>query len=116
MKSERRHELQHNELAEWLFKTSEQIKPHQNSIMAGVVVLAVLIVGYSWWTRHNATRTTQAWTELGNAMDTGSDTVLAAVADEYPNTVVGQTASVLGDFRVTACNQRFSAQPSPIEN
>ena len=41
MKSERRHELQHNELAEWLFKAGEQLKPYQNLILAAVVVLVV---------------------------------------------------------------------------
>ena len=92
MKSERRHELQHNELAEWLFKTGEQLKPYQNLILAGVVAIAVAIVGYSWWARHNATRTNQAWTELSRALDAGSPDMLAAVAEEYPNTVVGQTA------------------------
>jgi hypothetical protein len=109
MKSERRHELQHNELAEWLFKTGEQIKPHQNLILAIMAAVAVLVIGYTWWTRHVATRTEQAWTELGRAMDIGSPDLLAAVADEYPNTVPGQTAAaLLGDVRLSAaCNQRF---------
>jgi tetratricopeptide (TPR) repeat protein len=75
------------------------------------VLVFVAIAGYAWWTRHAATRTTQAWAELSRAMDTGSPDLLATVADEYPNTVVGQTASaVLGDLRLfTACNQCFSS-------
>ena len=110
MKSERRHELQHNELAEWLFKTGEQIKPHQNLIMAAVVAIAVTIIGYTWWTRHAASRINQGWTELDRAMDAGSPDLFGAIADEYPDTVVGQTAAVLlGNLRLSAaCNQRFA--------
>jgi predicted negative regulator of RcsB-dependent stress response len=111
MKSERRHELQHNELAEWLFKTGEQLKPHQNLIMAVIAAVAVAIIGYTWWTRHTASRINQGWTELGRAMDAGSPDLFAAIADEYPDTVVGQTAAVLlGDVRLSAaCNQRFAS-------
>ncbi len=109
MKSERRHELQHNELAEWLFKTGEQVKPYQNLLVTAAVVIVVAIVGYSWWARHNTTRSNQAWTELSRAMDAGSPDMLGAVAEEYPDTVVGQTAeALLGDIRLfAACNQRF---------
>ncbi len=111
MKSERRHELQHNELADWLVKTGEQIKPHQNLILAVVAVAAVVIVGYTWWARHTATRTSLAWTDLERAIQSDSPDLIGAVADEYPNTIVGQTASVLlGDFRLAAaCNQRFAS-------
>ena len=111
MKSERRHELQHNELAEWLYNAGQQLKPYQNSILAGVVALAVLVVGYTWWARHNVTRINDAWTELGRATDNLSPEMLANVAEEYPNTLVGQTAGVvLGDLRLfAACNQRFTS-------
>ena len=42
-------------------------------------------------------------------MEAGSPDMFAAVAEEYPNTVVGQTAdAVLGDGRLSAaCQQRF---------
>ena len=42
MKSERRHELQHNELADWLIKAGQQIKPYQNAMLAGAVALFIL--------------------------------------------------------------------------
>ena len=111
MKSERRHELQHNELAEWLFKTGEQVKPYQNLLLALAAAVVVAIVGYSWWVRHATTRTNQAWTELNRAMEAGSPEMLANVAEEYPNTVAGQTAdALLGDIRLfTSCNQRFAS-------
>jgi hypothetical protein len=111
MKSERRHELQHNELAEWLFKTGEQIKPHQNLILAVVAAIVVVVIGSTWWSRHSAGRINQAWTDLGRAMDAGNPDLLGNVAEEYPNTVAGQTAAaIVGDIRLaSACNQRFAS-------
>ena len=44
MKSERRHELQHNELAEWLAKSAQAIKPYQNIIFAAVVLVLIGVV------------------------------------------------------------------------
>jgi tetratricopeptide (TPR) repeat protein len=109
MKSERRHELQHNELAEWLFKSGERLKPYQNLILAGVAVAVVAVAAYSWWSRTSATRASQAWTDLSRSLDAGSPDMITTVAEDYPNTVVGQTATViLGDWRLAmACNQRF---------
>ena len=54
MKSERRHELQHNELATWLIKSAEAIKPYQNIILAAVVVVLVGLLGYTLWLRDAA--------------------------------------------------------------
>ena len=43
MKSERRHELQHNELAEWLIKSGDSLQQHQNAILSAVVVAAAVL-------------------------------------------------------------------------
>ena len=34
MKSDRRHELRHNDLAEWILKGYEQVVPYKNAISA----------------------------------------------------------------------------------
>jgi hypothetical protein len=109
MKSERRHELQHNELADWLFTTGQQLKPYQNMILAGVAVAVVAVAAYSWWSRTSAARASQAWTELTRGMETRSPELLTSMVEDYPNTVVGETAAaVLGDWHLAAgCNQRF---------
>jgi hypothetical protein len=44
MKSARRHELQHNELADWLLKSGESLQQHQNAILSGVVVVFAVLV------------------------------------------------------------------------
>ena len=109
MKSERRHELQHNELADWLFKTGVRLKPYQNLIMAAVVAAVVLVAVYAYWSRTSATRASQAWTELTVGVETGNAELLGTVAESYPDTIVAQTAAVvLADSHLAAgCNQRF---------
>ena len=84
MKSERRHELQHNELADWLAKSAEAIKPYQNMIFAAVVVVLVGVVGYTVWSRMSAAQTTQAWDELSTAIESGNVAKLAKVIEDYP--------------------------------
>ena len=57
MKSEHRHELQTNELANRLGTGIEKVQPYSQVVLAGVIVLAVAAVGwgiYSSVTRKNA--------------------------------------------------------------
>ena len=42
MKSERRHELQHNDLAEWIITAYERIVPYRNALL-GVGLLAIVL-------------------------------------------------------------------------
>ena len=74
MKSERRHELQHNELADWLAKTAEAIRPHQNAILAGLVTVLIVVLGYTWWSRTSDARTTEAWDQVSAVIESGKRT------------------------------------------
>ncbi len=119
MKSERRHELQHNELATWIIKSAQAVQPYQNLILPFVVITAVAIAGYMWWSRNNASQTAQAWKELnqGFVLCTsargGSLELLQKVADEHPDTEVGYTADILmADLRLASgCQQLFTNKP-----
>jgi predicted negative regulator of RcsB-dependent stress response len=95
MKSERRHELQHNELAEWLARSSETIKPYQNIILAAVVAVLVAVLGYTLWSRDAANRTSQAWDELNVVVNSGDPAKLTKITEDYPNTNVGTTAAIV---------------------
>ena len=110
MKSERRHELQHNELADWLFTAGERLKPYQNLILTVVAAAVVAVAGYSWWSRTSAARSSQAWTELSAGLEKGDLGTLNTLVDDSPDSVIGQTsAAILGDFHLAAgCNQRFA--------
>jgi len=71
MKSERRHELRHNELADWLAGIVEAVRPYSIAIL-GVVLLGVLSIGvYAWQTRVSATDTANAWDAFYAAFASG---------------------------------------------
>ena len=95
MKSERRHELQHNALADWLAKSAETLKPYQNMALAAAVVVLVAVLGYTWWSRESAAQATQAWDELNAVLESGNVAKLAKVVEDYPNTNVAQMAAVM---------------------
>lgn len=95
MKSERRHELQHNELAEWLAKSVETIKPYQNILLTALAAVLIAVLGYTWWSRESAAQATQAWDELNAVIESGNVTKLAQVIDDYPDTNVAYTAAVV---------------------
>ena len=109
MKSERRHELQHNALADWIAKTGKELKPYQNLILSVVVIGLVTFAAYTWWSRTSSTQATHAWDELYGGMEAGDLTELNQVIEGYPDTKVARTATVLsGDYRLNeGCNRLF---------
>src|SRR4030042_3312975 len=52
MKSEHRHELKTNELAEWLSNFPEWVKENSKSIIA-ITALIVVVIGFYLWRRHD---------------------------------------------------------------
>lgn len=112
MKSERRHELQHNELADWLFRIGNQLKPYQNAVWMAVVALVVVVAAYTWWSRASATRSAQAWNDLSVGMNTGNMEVLSKVAEGNPGTTVGYIAALVKADILLAqgCNDRFASK------
>ncbi len=65
MKRERRHELQHNDLAEWILKNYERIVPYRNAILGVGLLVVVLVIGISFWHSHSAAQAGEAWNSLG---------------------------------------------------
>ena len=65
MKRERRHELQHNDLAEWILKGYERIVPYRNSILGGGLLLVVLVIALTVWHGYSVAQTGEAWNALG---------------------------------------------------
>ena len=51
MKGERRHELQHNELADYITGVVSSVKPYSNALFGCVLLVAVAAAGYLWWSR-----------------------------------------------------------------
>jgi len=99
MKSERRHELEHNELAVWLARNINAIKPYTSAIL-GVAILSLAVVGaYTFLTRQSSAEATGAWNELIPAMDEGRVRVLDDMAEQYAGSDAGDWAAlVAGDM------------------
>lgn len=109
MKSERRHELQHNELAEWLIKSIESVKPYQNLILVVVVIGVVGLGSYKWWSWNTSHQTALAWDELNASLTNGNLDNLMKVVETYHDTSAGRTATILAaDFHLGGgCDQLF---------
>jgi tetratricopeptide (TPR) repeat protein len=132
MKSERRHELQHNALREWLTVNYERIQPYQNTILGVVLLVAVAFLAVSWWNKRSASHDAAAWDAMFGALKAElpadqkrlfsqnpleflqryGDPQMAAqrdpakldkVAEKYPNTPAGDWAAVMsGDLHQLA--------------
>jgi hypothetical protein len=104
MKSERRHELQHNDLAEWILKAYERILPYKNTILGVALLLIVLLIGMSLWHSHNVAQAGEAWNSLGYPVGIPVFTpdfareqtidVMQRAIQTYPGTPAAQWAQV----------------------
>jgi tetratricopeptide (TPR) repeat protein len=62
MKAERRHELKHNELADWLTERMETYKPHASGILLGALVLCVIVLASIYYFGNENQASAKAWT------------------------------------------------------
>ena len=118
MKNERRHELQTNELAVWLARWIEKIKPYSKAI-AGVAILAVTIVcAVGYVNGRNQTGEGDAWTEYFEAYAINNPERFRDVADRFPNTEPGMWAlQSVGDGELaTGAEQLFRDQSAAKES
>lgn len=63
MKAERRHELKHNELADWITELLEGMKPHATGVLVGLAVLALLVLGSVWYFSGETAAASRAWSQ-----------------------------------------------------
>lgn len=112
MKSERRHELQHNALLEWLLEIGEKIKPYANAILLGVVVVLAGFVALKWMSSQSAAREATAWDLVFAASGQGDTAELDQVVEEYGSTTAAQWAAVLaGDLQLSeGCQDLFTTK------
>lgn len=110
MKSERRHELQTNALADWIGEAIERIRPYQTTLLGVVLLLLLLIVGGTWWSRHSASQSAEAWGRLNAALESGNPAaMLDDVVDHNRGTQIASMAGILaGDIYLgQGTQQRF---------
>jgi hypothetical protein len=95
MKSERRHELQTNTLADWAGHQIEAIKPHLNLILTLILAGIAVILVWTFYLRWNASQSTAAWTDFYQAADESEPAALMEVAKEYGTEPAGVWALLL---------------------
>ncbi|MGQ9504593.1 MAG: hypothetical protein ACUVQR_06765 [Thermogutta sp.] len=95
MKKERRQELKENELAEILAKWYAQIAPHSQKILIGAIVILIVYLGWSIWTRWAKAVENEAWESLHAAMESGVAADYEAVAEKFSNTDAAHWAGLL---------------------
>jgi tetratricopeptide (TPR) repeat protein len=108
MRSERRHELTTNALADWLGGILQWIRPYQTTLL-GIVLLAMLLgTVVVLLINQYAGQTAKAWQELFSA----NQGAWSSLAEKEPTTPVGATAGILsGDTLLAdATQQRFVNQ------
>ena len=116
MKSERRHELEHNVLADWLADTLQKVKPYQNAILGGLILVVAVTVAVSMWRSVARQRATAAWEGYFHAIQTGRPEDLEDLISQHPQSQVAYWASTAsGDLRLAAgCNLMFTDRPSAM--
>ena len=84
MKSERRHDLQSNELAGTLGTGIDKVQPFVQYIVGGLVVAALVAVGWGVYTSFAKKSAAAAWTEYYFTLNTGDAESFKAIADKHP--------------------------------
>ncbi len=84
MKSERRHELQHNDLADWMTGAYETIAPHRNAILAGAIGAVVAVGAWAFWRGHSEGQAAEAWDAYGSVLQ--QPNIQFLVANQNPQT------------------------------
>jgi len=110
MKADRRHELQHNELAQWLIDTyNDVIVPYWKAgvglLIVGGIVAVLVVFGF----RQSAASSAGAWNDLYRVLGSRTPADYDKVAEAHPNTEVGYWADVMSAdlYLNTGCNELF---------
>jgi hypothetical protein len=91
MKSDRRHELQTNELANWIGRQYERHQGQLPTILWGALAVVAVIVVIGVWGSRSSTSVASAWEEfyqIGNLDQKVRPKRLKELAEKFPNTEI----------------------------
>ena len=97
MKAQRRHELEHNKLAEWVARVYQRVRPYAGKTVLLVVALVAIYAVFSVWRRYTAQGASAAWETIfdaTNPMNQGGLIELEKLAEESPGSIAGRWAAV----------------------
>lgn len=101
MKTERRHELEENQLAEYLQRLWIDIQRYSTAILGTAVALAVVFGAYVYLTGQAKANRALSWELYQKAISTGDDEALLKLGQQFPDLPAGQWAQVtLADKRL----------------
>ena len=95
MKSERRHELQHNQLADALGQTAGRVKPYLRLVGGLVVLFAVVGIAYAYITGKEGQRAATGWDEYFEAVNSGDREHLTSISERFAGTSVAPWARIV---------------------
>jgi len=99
MKSERRHELHQNDLAQGLGKVADWVKKHINQLTAVILGVAIIFVAWVWISRHLSSRQDEVYENyraalMQNASTSDQISLLEKVADQDRNKFLAAAANL----------------------
>ncbi len=108
MKTERRHQLETNELADSLAHWVESARPYFRTVVGLLIAVVALVFLYALVSRHSAAKTQEAWDDYFQAsneyfmgMNPASEEKLDDLADKYPGTSAAWWArTAIGDMKL----------------
>ncbi len=95
MKTERRHELQHNELSDRLSHWITAAEPYAQTILAVVIAVFVLIFAFLYMSARQTQRLSDGWDQYFTALNAQDSTKLTKLADEFPGTSVAEWSRLM---------------------
>jgi hypothetical protein len=110
MKTERRHELQTNELADYLGKHLQKVQPYYTHILVGIIAVVALSCLYVYTTRARTERRGRSWGEYFSAFSSRDADALDEVAKLHEDTAAAIWAhQSAGDFQLaTGAGQLYT--------
>ncbi len=114
MKTERRHELQTNVLADTLARWIERVRPYSRAGLALLVALVVLSAAWFYLENQNTRRTAEGWNEYFEAINTPDPRDrLSDISQQYAGTIVSEWARLsLADIQLEyGTNRLFVDKP-----
>jgi predicted negative regulator of RcsB-dependent stress response len=97
MKTERRHELQHNELSDHMGVLLERIRPYSAGIAISIIAIVVALMLYSFWQGQQQTQNAEAWEAYFAATQSIVPDLekLEQVSTQFPREDVGLWARIM---------------------
>jgi tetratricopeptide (TPR) repeat protein len=69
MKSDRRHELKHNELSDWIGEQMATLQPHATAVLLGAAILFAAVIGSIWYFGGEDRIAAAGWTRYFSAVN-----------------------------------------------